>query len=84
MIEDIIDKAQNKDKKAEGGGVLYRGKPDKKGKGKAKENREKSKRKYYKNYKDLNAYHDPENCFVINKKLQRKWEKKTGKKFTPY
>jgi len=31
LIKNIIDKAQNKDKKAEGG-ILYRGKPNKKGK----------------------------------------------------
>jgi len=31
LIKDIIDKAQNKDKKAKGG-ILYRGKPNKKGK----------------------------------------------------
>ena len=31
LIKDITDKARNKDKKAKGG-VLYRGKPNKKGK----------------------------------------------------
>ena len=52
MIEDITDEARNKDKKAEGG-VLYGGKPDKKGKQKAKEDREKSKEKYCKNCKNV-------------------------------
>ena len=70
LIKDITDEAQSKDKKAKGeGGVLYRGKPDKKGKQKAKEDREKSKGKLYKNYKDLNAYYKPKNCFITNKKL---------------
>ena len=69
LIEDIIDEVWNKDKKAKGEGVLYRGKPNKKNKQKAKEDREKSKGKLYKNYKDLNTYYEPKNCFVINKKF---------------
>ena len=32
LIEDITDKARNKDKKAEGEDILYKGKPDRKGK----------------------------------------------------
>ena len=56
------------DKKAESG-ILYRGKPNKKGKQKAKENSKKSKGKYCKNYKKLNAYSKPKNYFIINKKL---------------
>ena len=70
LIEDITDEARSKDKKAEGeGGILYGGKPDKKGKQKAKEDREKSKGKLCKNCKDPNTYHKPKNCFVTNKKL---------------
>ena len=73
LIKNIINEAQSKDKKAKGkGGVLYRGKPDKKGKQKAKEDREKSKGKLYKNCKDLNTYHKPKNCFIINKRLKHR------------
>ena len=68
LIEDITDEAYKSNKKAEGGGVHYRGKPDKKSKGKS---REKSKEKLYKNYKNPNAYYDPEDCFVTNKKLRK-------------
>ena len=69
LIEDITDEARKSDKKAEGGGVYYGGKPDKKSKGKS---REKSKKgKLYKNYKNLNAYYDPEDYFVTNKKLRK-------------
>src|SRR6266705_1418197 len=38
--------------------------------------KEKSKGKLYKNCKDLNAYHDLKNCFVINKKTLTQMEKK--------
>ena len=63
-----MDKAHKSDKKAKGG-VYYRGKPNKKSKGKS---REKSKKgKLYKNYKNLNAYYDPEDCFVTTKKLRK-------------
>ena len=74
LIEDITDEARKSNKKAEGGGVHYGGKPDKrKGKGKPRErSREKSKKgKLYKNYKNPNAYYDPEDCFVTNKKLRK-------------
>ena len=51
---------------------------------KVKEDREKSKGKYYKNYKKLNARYKPKNCFITNKKLHCEWEEKTGKKFILY
>ena len=38
--------------------------------------REKSKGKLCKNCKNLKAYYKPKNCFIINKKLYYKWEKK--------
>ena len=81
LIEDIIDKACKSDKKAEGGGVHYRGKPNKKSKRKS---REKSKGKLYKNYKNPNTYYTPEDYFVTNKKLRKEWEKKNGRVFVPY
>ena len=68
LIEDITDEARKSDKKAEGGSVYYRGKPDKKSKGKL---REKSKGKLCKNYKNPNAYYTPEDCFITNKKLRK-------------
>ena len=69
LIEDIIDEARKSDKKAEGGSVHYREKPDKKSKGKS---REKSKKgKLCKNYKNPNAYYDPKDYFVTNKKLRK-------------
>jgi hypothetical protein len=37
-----------------------------------------------KNYENPNAKHEPENCFVTNKNLRQEWEKRTGKKFTPF
>jgi hypothetical protein len=77
LIEDITDEAGNKDKKTEGGGAHYNGKPDKKSK-------DKKKGKLCKNCKNLNAFHEPDKCFVTNKKLRQEWEKKTGKMFVPY
>ena len=49
-----------------------------------KEDKEKSKGKYCKNYKKLNAYYKPKTCFIINKKLCCKWEERIGKKFILY
>jgi len=40
--------------------------------------------KYCKNCKKLNAYYKSKNCFIINKKLYYKWEKKINKKFILY
>ena len=73
LIKDIIDKIQNKDKKAKEGSTYYNSKPNK-GKGKSKgkdssKDKKENKRKLYKNYKNPNAYYEPENYFVINKKL---------------
>jgi len=39
---------------------------------KIKEDREKSKGKLYKNCKNLRAYYEFKNCFIINKKLYYK------------
>ena len=49
-----------------------------------KEDREKNKGKYYKNYKKLNTYHELKNYFITNKNLYREQEEKTGKKFILY
>ena len=73
LIKDITDKAQNKDKKAKGESIHYNSKPNKdKGKSKNKDSskdKKENKRKLYKNYKNSNAYYEPENYFVTNKKL---------------
>ena len=72
LIEDIMDEAWKSDKKAEGGSALYGGKTDRKGKGRPKSDyKGKSKGKLYKNCKNPNAYHDPEDCFVTNRKLRK-------------
>ena len=77
LIEGIRDKARKSDKKAKRGRVHYRRKSDKKSKGKS---REKSKKgKLCKDCKNPNAYHDPEDCFVTNKKLRKEWERKNGR-----
>jgi hypothetical protein len=40
--------------------------------------------KMCKNCENPNARHEPENCFVTNKKLRQEWEQRIGKKFTPF
>ena len=45
---------------------------------------EKSKGKLCKNCKNLRAYYELKNCFIINKKLYYKQEEKIGKKFILY
>ena len=68
LIEDIIDKARNKDKKAKGASIYYNRKLNKKGNTNNKVKKSK-KGRLYKNYKNLNIFYKLENYFIINKKL---------------
>ena len=69
LIEDIIDEAQNKDKKAKGGGILYNGKQEKKRERSKSRNIKAKATRFCDNCKNPKAIHKLEDCFVTNKKL---------------